>query len=368
MKYIAGIICAVVMLPAVAFAGTVYLDGHNIELGTTDVVEGDFYVSSGVFSQTDIAGTVQGDVYAWGGILKQTGTVEGDFGGLALSTTVSGTISDDLRLVSGDVVLENVYIAGDVFITAQHLHVTETATIEGNIYFFGVQAEIAGTVLGNVYGTYAAVEIDGVVHGSVDITSMTAPTIGPSGNIKGSMTYASSQSIVRAPSSVIEGNLEHVATSDQVSRFRDALLGLLVMVFSTLTLYLILHRNITVVAAATQNMYIRCFVVGLLLLLFTPSVIGLLLVSQLAMIIGVLMLLLFLMIMLVAVPMTIIITGAYAARWVTGAVVVHVWWILAGVGIFTAILLIPIIGPVIAGIIYIVTCGAIVSALYKALL
>ena len=174
---LSAFVLVTLFFPVVGQAATVLL-GDKISIEADEVIEDDYYVSVGTLGSTVMSGTIEGDMYTIAGSVTTNGVIKGDFGALAGLSYMHASVTDDVRIVAAEVVIDD-YVGGDVFVMAGKLKILSTAQIEGDVIFYGLEGEISGAVGGSVYGTTDTLRIDTKVAGDVAVsyTHLTLPTI-----------------------------------------------------------------------------------------------------------------------------------------------------------------------------------------------
>lgn len=156
------------------------LKGKSVILGEGNPIESDLYI----FTQTaDIARQVQGDVTAFCQWFHQEGAVEDNLFCFAQSITVEGEVGGDVIGFAQDIRLNapigggfrggcanfklNERINGDVIIGAGTVFIGEKAVVEGNLYVWGEEVDIAGEIHGKVIGGVKRFYLSGLVTDNV---------------------------------------------------------------------------------------------------------------------------------------------------------------------------------------------------------
>ncbi len=353
-----------------AHAETVLRTGENISVDVEQTVDGDYYVGVGTLGNTTMSGTVKGDMYALGGTVTTNGTVQNDLTAVAGSVQVLAPVQDDVRVVGGEVTIAN-HVSGDVFVLGGVLKVLSTATVDGDIIFFGGEADINGNVGGSILGTSKKIRIDAEVKGSVDVTTATALTLGDKANISGYVHYTSISPIVRAQNATVgkEVTQSAYATSPESSqnKLRTALIPIFITLFATLSLFLLFKKELQNFVMHTQESTGKSFLLGLGLVILGPIVALILTITVLGMLLGVLSFALIVLGYVLGYVLTGVVFGAYLAKWFTKEATVSLPWILLGSIALQVLLLVPVLGILAVGILFIITVGGLVVGSYSLL-
>lgn len=359
-----GIATALVLLVAFpANAGLVARTGDKISLSEDQVVTGDFYVAGNTLS---ISGSVEGDVYAAGRTIVLNGGVDADAVAAAETVQVHGAVGDDVRVLGRDVVIAE-HVGGDLVVLAAHLTVLSTATIDGEVIFFGREADIAGDVGGSITATAKSMRIDSAVDGSVKATLEDGLTLGDRAHIEGNVEYTSARDLVRAPGSVVVGNIKKVVPDSPVESFdiRSLFVALLALMFSALVYLLLFREHIGSFVSLVTKRSAFYVLVGLGVLVGAPVVAALLLVSVLGIPLGLTLLFLYLAIFFASLPLAGIVAGAFLSYAFTKKHSVSLVWVVGGVVVLVLLGIIPLLGELIILALSAMVIGCFAMMLYK---
>lgn len=186
-------------------------DNAIFRLPVGQVINDDLYVTAG---EIYIDGTVEGDLVAAGGYIEVNGTVTGDALLMGGGIVVNGSIQDDARLAGGGVTLAG-QVNDDLFAAAggafwpggpswpimingraiaQGLQLQGSANIGGDAYLVGGQGVIAGTVIGNLFGGMGKLVFAGNVRGDAQLYAQDLQ-VRETGQVKGVLRYRSDRSV-----------------------------------------------------------------------------------------------------------------------------------------------------------------------------
>ena len=235
----------------------------QIVASSSALIEGTLDGNLTVFSgDVTVSGTITGDVTAISGgtvTVTSTGTIEGSLQGVAVATSIQGTIGKDLFITGGSVVVE------------------ESGRIGRDAIGFGGTVRIEGDVGRDVRGRSFRTTVDGRVGGDVDVASQSL-SIGPSAQIGGDLLYRSPAEADVAEGAEIAGTVTRLPTQ---GNFIFALiltvanivgfLGFLVV--GLLTLWIIRGTASRAVGAVLTSP-IKSFFVGLATVIVFPLVVA----------------------------------------------------------------------------------------------
>jgi len=350
--------------PSTVAAETVVRFAETVAISDTQAIESDFYVLAGT---AVMSGSVAGDMYVVGGTVTVNGPIAADFSALSGRTVLSATVTDDVRLVSGEAIISGP-VGGDVFMLGGSLQILSTATIAGDVYMFGGEADIAGPVGGSVLGTYTNLRIDSAVSGMVDVRTTAALTLGAQADIAGDVRYQSQSSLVRAPEAVVAGVI--VATTPTATTsaadMRTILIPFLILLFSVLVVYLVAKRGLDTITTQALTHPLRAAVIGLIVLVMLPVTAVLLLVTSLGALLGVILLAAWLALLVLAYIITPVIVGVWVGSRM-GQRSISLLSVVAGVSLFYALSLVPVINIPVILLGVLVSLGALCEDAYRRL-
>jgi cytoskeletal protein CcmA (bactofilin family) len=331
-----GLVC----VPSLVSAASVVRTGESVTVAADQVVEGDFY---GMGSTAAISGTIQEDLLLTGGSVTLNGEVSKDVLIIGGTVDMHGSVGDDVRVVGGVVTVAG-EIKGDLLVFASELKVLSTATVTGDLLFFGGTAEVAGMIGKNVLGTSETLRLDGAIGGGVDVTTR-ALTLGERVEVAGDVTYSSTMELVRAQNAEVQGsvikNEDTRATDDGL---RSLAVGFLILLFSALVIHLLLRSLTERVVAAAITHHFRSFTIGFGVMLLVPAAAIILFFSTLGSIVGIILIGLYIASLAFAIPLACIVVGSLAQRAFGKSSTISVLTVVIGTLTLSLCLLIPVLG------------------------
>lgn len=357
-----------VLAPVLVSAETVVRTGDAISVDSDQAVEGDYYVSVGPVGNTSMSGSVLGDMYAVGGSVTVNGVVEEDLSIISGVSQIHASVTDDVRIVSGEVVVAE-DIGGDLFVVAGTLKILSSAKVDGNVYFFGGDGVIEGTVSGSVFGTASRLRIDGSVGGNVDVKTYDQLTLGSKTSVVGDVRYTSESPVLRAPEAVVEGKLQQHSEEvpDSRDKIRTLLVPLFITLFAALSMYLLFRRELTAMVAIRSDRYPTHILLGLAVLVLAPVISVMLMVTVLGFLVGVVAAALTVILLVTGYIISGIVCGAYIAKWFKQSTTVSLIWVVVGTALLQSIVFVPVIGPITLLLVYTFSVGLLTHNLYRLL-
>lgn len=368
MKYIRSIgfvFCALLTLSPVslALASPVLRSGESVTVSDAQEVPSDFYAVGGTVT---ISGTIAGDLYAAGGTVTVNGDIAQDVVIAGGSVRVDGSVGDDIRIIGGELVIAGT-IEGDVLVIGGIMRILSTARIKGDVLFLGGEINMDGDLRGSLSGHGETVRINGPVLGNVSVTSAQALELGDQAHVEGTIAYTSMKDIVRAPGSVVTGDItkkESIATAGSpLSR----MLPLLALFFTTLVYLVVCKRKLGHLMRHTVQSFGYHGLLGFGVVVLIPIVAIVLMISAIGLAVGITLLLFCFLLLIVASSLVGIFLGAILARYFEGEVTISLKWALLGTLALAIMLQIPYAGLLLIAVADAIVIGGISSVLYRRL-
>ncbi len=371
--FIAAVALALVCVPYLANAETVLRTGSDISVGTDQIINDDYYVSVGFGGRTDMSGAVAGDMLVLAGSAIVNGSVGEDLMALGGTLQMHGSTTDDLRVVAWDTVISE-SVGGDVVVLGSSLKILPTATIGGNVYFFGIDAKIDGAVDGSVYGTAERVLINGAVGKDVDLHAAGGLTLGDKAAVAGNVTYNGLVPLARSQGTIIEGEVNETVendTPDAREAARAILTPLFVMLFAALSLFLLFKRGLQRLVEKIDESFLVATGLGVATMFAGPVAAVLLLFTVLGFILGVALFGMFITLASAAVALMGVVLGAFVSKYLRGRLEVTLTTVVAGtvlMHLLTNILaIVPVLSIVFVLGVFMVTLGGLTKSVYHVL-
>lgn len=136
-----------------------------------------------------IDGTVNGDVWAVGSEVTVNGKVNGSLTAVAGTVTVNGEVTQAVRIAGGTLDIKG-NVGRDVLAAGANLSITSAAKVGNDLVLGTGQADIAGPVDGDVIGGGGELTLSNAVGGNVKI-GVDSLTLLPTTSIQGNLVYTS---------------------------------------------------------------------------------------------------------------------------------------------------------------------------------
>lgn len=330
---------------------------QEYSLGAQQRVPGNLYV---VTNMGSIGGTVDGDVLIAAGTVALTGPVNGDVAAIGGTVQLLGPVSGDVRILGGQLSV-NDRVGGDMLIAGGTLHVLPGARIDGDVYVAAGQVIIDGTINGTVRMTGGRLALNGSVMGDVRARLSQQLTIGDHAIVRGTLAYRATHEAV-VPSTA---QLSHAVAFDRISTVPKtspvpgrvawvivealtAISMLMLLGFTALVLWRWRRQSLEVLTSVDESFW-RSLGRGVVFMILGPIAIILLLMSFVGTIAGIIAIMLFATLCIVAHVLAGMYLGAWIAKHWKRSGALHLGWVsgLGGVVLFQALGLIPVLGWVV---------------------
>ncbi len=336
---------AILFFVTASFANSaVWRSGPMVSVPEDSVVKGDFYARG---NDVFISGVVDGDVYVLGNSVTINGVIKGDLVVVGMTVAVHGAVTGDVRIVGAKVTISN-KVGEDLLVGAKSLSVLSSASVGGDLLFYGERADVTGAVKGSFQAQAGSLMVGGAV-GSIDVAFQKSFELGSRAQVAGDVSYVSNNDILRSPEATvggaINGKKETVVSGGGLSRM--VLLYWFTVLFSALTLVLLLRERISEFLMFSQHTLRLSSLFGVGVVLLVPALSTILIVSVLGLPLGIFLLSLYISLLVFSFVLLHVLVGAWLAKLVTKKYEVSWLWTIAGVVVAQGILLLPWIGALI---------------------
>lgn len=351
-------------IPMVSLAETVVRTGESVSIESDQVVESDFYAAG---KSVMHSGEVKGDMYAVGASVTINGPIGGDltlFGG---AINVNSDVADDVRLISGESIISG-NVKGDVFVMGGILKVLSSASIDGNVYFYGGEAEISGPVKGSVMGTAESFRVDSRIDGGVDVVASRGLVLGDRASVEGDIRYQSITEITRAQQAVVNGEvIRNTANSATEKSSNFNVVPAFILIFATLCLFLFFKDGIGKLINDILNLPARATLIGLATFFAGPPAAILMIITVLGSLVGFMLLFGLIVVYLVTLPIMVMVLGGLTMRLTMKDNDLSLITVVVGFVTFAILVMVPVVGPILILGTFILTLGGLAYQGYRTL-
>ena len=364
-KYLYTTAFALFLIPTVAWGSSTVRTGEMISVSPDQIVEDDFY---GMGNSVLVSGEVVGDLLVGSAELTVNGKVGSDLTVASARVDIHGTVNDDVRILAGEVLVAG-EVKGDLVVVAKALKVLDSAKIEGDILFFGTDADISGVVGGNIFGnTKEKIRVDGEVKGDIDIKTL-ALTLGDKANIGGGVKYTSLNELTRAQNAHVNKDIvrnDPISDVEGSNIIKNILILFFILGFSSLVTYLFFPGFMRKVIVNTRTHLLRNTIIGFAVLFLMPIAASILIISILGGLLGGILLMVYFLLLIASIILMGATAGSFIARTTANNYGdVPILFVLLGAFSLIALLFIPIVGPIIFVGLLLMTLGSLTVNIYR---
>lgn len=365
-KLFTGIaIFATLVMPVFANAATVHM-GENYSLAEDQIIEGNFYAAG---AELMLLGDVRGDISAAGANVTLKGKVTEDVALVGGAVILDGIITGDVKLAGGDVTVSGT-IGGDLLVGGGTVRIMSGASIGGDLLAAGGTVVFDGEVKGNMRLTGGDVMIIGTVGGSV-WNYAERLTLSATAVVEGDFTNYSGTEPILTPGATIKGQIKN-ESAPAVNGLRglvaaSGVMGFLMfLVFGLICFWLFKNRSKQFVSHALAH-FGKELLRGLILLIALPIFCIVLLVTIIGAPIGIVGLLIYIVMMMLAR----VFAGIMLGGWINKVIFkkpdqAFTWQTVIGGNVVLLLLgMLPGIGGIISFMFMLVAFGAFWGYLYR---
>lgn len=343
--------------------------GNEYEHPGDTTLDDDLYVAA---RDVTIAGTTTGDILTAGASVTLRGDVGADIAAAGGTVHVEGTVGGDARLVGGEVYVEGT-VTEDLLVFGGTIALSEDATVEGDVLIFGDYVVLEGTVRGSVEVRARVVELRGTIEGETTVHARESLTIQDGSSLAGSLNYRAPREAFITDQAQVNGQVSFTQTErDQPTAGEMTVVGFVLrflMVFVAAALLLLLipswaHAGTNVARERTGTMLAW----GFAAIVLTPIAGVLLLVTVLGFFPGVAVLALYTAGLALAQAMVPIFAALLLSQWFTKEATISYPYIALGALVLCLIGLVPVLGPLVLILLFVLMFGTLAVRLYEVLI
>lgn len=359
------------VIPNLVFSATVEF-GQDYSLVKGENLEGDLYTAS---ANTTIAGSVSGDVFALGLVNIFAGDTIGENAFFVGGTVNSlAQVFGDLRIVAGSALVGG-KIEKDMAVAVKELKTHPDSIVFGNVLVAGGKVFLDGLIKGETNVLGGDVYLNGEFEGPIDV-SANQIIVGPNAILKNGIAYTSSAPITISEGASISGEVlfREITTRPNTEKFVPTFWGtwflikFLILLLGALVLHGIFRRISDKFVFTGITNFWKSLLWGFLFLIAVPAITALVALTFVGIPFTVLGISIYISLLVIAFFYSPIFVGSLANKILNNEKKDVVTWktIVAGATILTLLDYIPIAGPLIKSLFFLVALGAIIKVLlYK---
>jgi cytoskeletal protein CcmA (bactofilin family) len=204
---LAVLVAALSLMPTPGLAGSEtgqFCKAENFYVRQGEIVRGDRYVFG---KSVDIAGLNEGDLIGWAQSFVLSGEVTGDVFFGAQTADLRGTVRDSTRLFAATTILSGL-VEGDLLVFTSDFNMHPGAVVTGNLVVFAGTAQVDGSIGGDVRFGGGEIDIRGTVEQDVELQA-DAIQLHPEATILGNLSYTSRKELTPTETEVVRGTVEY---------------------------------------------------------------------------------------------------------------------------------------------------------------
>lgn len=362
-KYLPLALFLCFFVPSAVFAGPIVRTGETISIDAEQSLKGDFY---GLGSDISISGVADNDAYLFGGNITVNAPITEDVTAVGGVVQIHGEVGDDVRVFGGEVTIAEP-VGGDLVVVGGTLTILSTAKVAGDVLFYGEKLVVEGEVMGSVFGTADTIRIDDIVHGDVSANVGSLIAIGDSAQVSGDISYTSPQEIGRAPNARIDGEVHRMSEvgSEQSGALELLILTFFVLLFVSLTLYVLAQKRIESVLLNEAHTFGMYGLIGLTFFILAPVAALVLMASIIGTLLGILLFILYFAGLIISGILSGMLLGYTVLRVFKKQTQMNVVTVSLGILLVLALTYIPYVGGLIFFAFLMVSLGKVTSAAYS---
>lgn len=353
---------AVVFVATGVHAETVLRITDSVSLSEDQVVDGDFYTAA---EKVSLSGKINGDAHIAAGTVTSNGEIAQDLFVVGGTVQVHASVTDDVRIVGGEVTIAE-HVGGDVFVLGGVLTVLSGAEIEGDVFFYGGEAELNGSIGGSVYGAAEKIRIDGPVGKDVNVEAANSLVLGDRADVAGGIQYQSRAELVRAQNAVVVGDIvKNDVSSKRPTDTRQALIPFLMYAFSVLVVFAVFRGRLGVLIDDAIDSFTRNGLIGIAGFILLPFIMALSFVTVIGVWVGFITLFAMGFLYLFTMLILPIYLGVLLNKSFSKGKQVTLLWTLLGIVSVSVLVSIPVLGWVIVFAFFFVLLGTLLNQMYR---
>lgn len=357
-----GVFCGAGLVPNAALASPILRSGDTVSVEANQVLENDFY---GLGGSVTISGEAKKDVYVAGGSVTENAAVDNDLVVAGGTVQIHSDVKGSVRVIGGTAIIAN-HVEGDLVVMGGTVTVLSTASVSGDVLFLGGSMTIEGEVHGSVVGSAEQIRINAPVGGDVKIYQTQTLTLGDQANIAGSLTYVSTNDMTRAQNATVKGAItKNTIPPEPLSdSLRNAFSKILIVLFAALSCFLFLRPALIEFTEDILATYGKQGLVGFFGFIGLPFLAFILILSVLGSLVGFLVLIGYLLLLIVAIPISGIVLGGILFKFFGKGVQINLGSAVLGTIVLCLLAFIPLIGPLVVFLVFFIVFGGILLRIY----
>lgn len=189
-----------------AYAAVNFRQGDTVVLGADETIDENYFAAG---EYVAVNGIVNGDAYLVGGNVLVDGTVNGDVIAAGGTVTVIGDVTGDVRAAGGQITVSGI-VGGNITSLGGQISLEESANLSGSLTAAGGNIAVRTVVPRGLQAAAGNVLLDGTVGGNM-VFAGGHLRLGPDSGVGGDLTYVSDEQAVIDPTAGIGGTVSRIA-------------------------------------------------------------------------------------------------------------------------------------------------------------
>jgi cytoskeletal protein CcmA (bactofilin family) len=350
-----------------SWAADVHTGGdYRLEEGRT--IGEDLFVAA---ETVTLSGRVNGDVTAASGNVVMRGEVSEDVNVAGGSVNILGRVGDDVRAAGGNVIIAD-DVGGNVAVAGGSVHLLSGSVVEGDVIVGSGSVILDGMVNGSVKAWGGRVRLNGMVREGADVTSSESVVIGRGAVIEGDLVYRAPQAILIEDGARVAGRVVREPLPEPMRdggfwrNAKDAfvaasLVQLLALLGAGLLGVLLFREGSQALLSAIGVRPWRSLAIGFAVLVVVPVLVFVLFLTLVGFFAALLLLFLYFVFLLISYIYAGILLGTWLFKVYSRKKDLEVNWgsALTGIVLLFVIGFIPIVGWIIAFVLFLMVLGGL---------
>jgi cytoskeletal protein CcmA (bactofilin family) len=366
------VLIAIFLVPLLAYGAEFKAAKDSYYLNSGQVVSDNLYVAGGNIS---IDGTAQKDLITAGGNVIINGLVGEDLTAAAGTLSIAGMVKDDARVAGGNINIGG-SIGGELLLAGGQVSILSSASIAKGATIFSGNFSDEGTIKGDVTVYGGRISINGEVTGNLVVRAQEV-TLGPKTLIKGSFDYYTQNEAVISDGAQVLGssNFHPTQYTKNLGFMSKAFLGfvtawwlikLLMLIVAALVIFFIFRQGTNDLVKHAASNFWKELLRGFVLFFIIPIAIIIAIATIIGVIPALIAILVYLLMLMLGMVFGGLVVGGFMSKWLFKKENYSLEWytVVLGVFVFQLIEVIPFIGWIVGGAIFLAALGALYGGLY----
>ncbi len=291
--FIVTISLLIILIPISAYAATFKFNENALYVNKDETLDDDLYAAS---PNLIVEGEIKGDALLGAGTLNIDGNISGDLIAGAGTINLKGNVKDDVRIAAGTINIDG-NIGSDLIAAGGTVTLGNQSQIKGDVILGAGNISIGGEIDGSLRINAGQVSISGVIEKDINIFDVEKLTVLSSAEIKGNLTYTSSNKAEISPDAKISGSVTQKQPKAKITTRKIVLAALVFSYLSALLVALVLIKlipqSIVKVSQILEKHFLKSLFWGFVALILIPIFVILLFITMIGFPLGMITIILY---------------------------------------------------------------------------